>query len=58
MPIKSFKIYKYLRFPKLTLDNYYVDHKDVYVKKAIITERGYDSKWRSCRNIFLKFNPL
>lgn len=59
MPIKPLKPCKYLRCPKLTLDKYCDDHKDVYVKeKATTTERGYDSKWISCRDRFLKANPL
>lgn len=58
-PKKLLKPCKYLGCPKLTVDKYYDEHKDFCVKERLtVTERGYDSKWRTVRNKFFKFNPL
>ena len=50
---------KYLGCPKVTADKYCDEHKEFNSKqRPTATERGYDSKWRTTRNRFLKDNPL
>lgn len=59
MPKNHLKPYKYLGCPQLTEDKYCAEHKGFCVKERdTATERGYDSKWRTARNKFLKVNPL
>lgn len=58
-PKKPLKPCKYLGCPNLTEDKYCNEHKEFNVKeRATANERGYDSKWRTARNRFLKANPL
>lgn len=58
-PRKPLKPCKYLGCPKLTEEKYCDKHKEFSVKeRTTAIERGYDSKWRTARNRFLKVNPL
>jgi len=41
----------------LTHDRYCDEHKDLY-KRATPSQRGYDSRWRKARTVFLKAHPL
>lgn len=59
IPKKPLKACKYLGCPRLTEDKYCNEHKEFNIKERdTVTERAYNSKWRSSRNRFLKANPL
>ncbi|WP_035288020.1 HNH endonuclease signature motif containing protein [Clostridium sp. KNHs214] len=59
MPKKPLKPCKHPRCPKLTDGSYCDDHRELYLKdRPNATRRGYDSRWRTARNRFLKDNAL
>lgn len=59
MPKKPLKPCKHPGCPKLTEEKYCTEHKVFHTSdRANATRRGYDSRWRSARNRFLKVNPL
>lgn len=59
MPKKPLKPCKHPGCPRLTEEKYCNEHKALHVNdRANASSRGYDSKWRSARNKFLKSNPL
>lgn len=59
MPKKPLKPCKHTGCPKLTEEKYCTEHRVFHSSdRANATGRGYDSKWRTARNRFLKANPL
>lgn len=59
VPRKPLRPCRNLGCAKLTEDKYCTEHKEFEIKeRATATKRGYDSKWRTARNRFLKVNPL
>ncbi len=59
MPKKPKKPCKHPGCPELISDKYCDKHKELYIKeRATAAFRGYDSRWRKARKIFLKANPL
>lgn len=59
MPKKPRKPCKHSGCPKLTEEKYCDEHKVLHTSdRANSTKRGYDSRWRTARNKFLKANPL
>ncbi len=59
MPKKPLKPCKHQGCAELTDGSYCDQHKGVHVNdRSNAAERGYDSKWRTARNRFLKANPL
>lgn len=57
MPSKPKKPCKHPNCPNLTFDIYCDNHKGLYVRESS-SKRGYDSKWRTTRKLFLNQHPL
>ncbi len=58
-PRKPRKPCKHPGCPNLTEENYCEEHGKLYVnERGSASSRGYDSRWRTARNRFLKANPL
>lgn len=59
MPRKPMKPCQHFGCANLTETKYCDEHHGLYIKeRANATARGYDSKWRTARNRFLKLHPL
>jgi Restriction endonuclease len=59
LPKKPLKPCKHPGCHKLTEEKYCDEHKVLHTSdRANSSKRGYDSRWRTARNKFLKANPL
>lgn len=59
MPIKPKKPCKHPGCSELTYAKYCNTHNELYKNERLsAAERGYDSRWRKARNIYLKEHPL
>lgn len=59
MPMKPKKPCRYPNCPNLTDGSYCESHKHLMDKKRMSpAERGYDSRWRKARKVFLSEHPL
>lgn len=57
MPRKPKLPCRYPGCPKLSDSVYCEEHRDLYSRESA-TARGYDSKWRKARDLFLRKHPL
>ena len=57
MPRKPKTPCKHPSCPNLTESRFCDEHKDLY-KRETPSQRGYDSRWRKARKLFLKANQL
>lgn len=59
MPLKPKKPCKHPGCPALTDYKYCDEHKKLYLDERLSAAiRGYDSRWRKARKLYLKYNPL
>jgi 5-methylcytosine-specific restriction protein A len=59
MPYKPLKPCKHTGCANLTAYVFCEEHQSLHTNhRSNATERGYDSRWRKARNIFLKAHPL
>jgi 5-methylcytosine-specific restriction protein A len=61
MPSKPMKPCKRIGCPNLTVDTYCQDHKQTRphydMNRGNATQRGYGSRWRKARGLYLKQHP-